>query len=103
MCKEGMFVMGLAEDFGLDLKDVLEVITDSQSARDSVVNQGATKNSIHYERRLFYARELFLRRKIRITLVKTDMMRADDKTKVVHKAKFLYCRKLQMNLADEVV
>ena len=39
-----------------------------------VVNQGATKNSIHYERRLFYARELFLRRKIRITLVKTDMM-----------------------------
>ena len=50
MCKEGMFVMGLAEDFGLDLKDVLEVFTDSQSARDSVVNQGATKNSIHYER-----------------------------------------------------
>ena len=103
MCKEGMFVMGLAEDFGLDLKDVLEVFTDSQSARDSVVNQGATKNSIHYERRLFYARELFLRRKIRITLVKTDMMRADDKTKVVHKAKFIYCRKMQMNLADEVV
>ena len=86
-------------DFDLTLS-VLEIVTDSQSARDGVVNQGATKHSVHYERREWYAREMYLRRKMKVRLVKTEKMRADDKTKVVHKAKF-YCRKYQMNLRDD--
>ena len=47
-------------------------------------------------------REQFLLRKVKLTFVPTEMMRADDKTKVVHKAKFLFCRRYQMNLPDMI-
>ena len=45
---------------------------------------------------------MFLKKKLKLTLVTTEKMRADDKTKVVHKTKFVYCRMFQMNLTRDV-
>ena len=55
---------------------------------------------MHFERWLYYVREAYLKKKVTITYVPTDKMRADDKTKVVHKGKFEFCRKHQLNLRD---
>ena len=53
------------------------------------------------DRRLrYYVRDMYLRKKLDIRLVDTKRMRADDKTKVVDKDKFLYCRKLQRRIAS---
>ena len=46
---------------------------------------------------------MFLRQKMKPIFVPTDVMRADDKTKVVHKLKLFFCRKYQMNLREEDV
>ena len=62
------------------------------------MNAGATKHTIHFERWLHFARSLQLRNVIKSVLVGTDDMRADDKTKVVDKKKFLMCRRTTMNL-----
>ena len=40
-----------------------------------------------------------MRQIIVFELVKTELMRADDKTKVVIKVKFEYCRRMTMNLS----
>ena len=47
-----------------------------------------------------YVRELYLSNKITIELVATTDMRADDKTKVVDRKMFEYCRKTTMNLKE---
>ena len=100
ICKGGQFTVHVLEDMHVVLTRIFELLTDSQSGRDSVVNLGATKNTVHYERWLHYARDLYLRKMMMITFVPTERMRADDKTKVVHKAKLLFCRMMQMNLFE---
>ena len=102
MLKEGMFVMRVGEDMGVKLKSVPQLMTDSKSGRDIVVNPGVTKHTVHFERWLHYVREAYLRKKINIVFVPTDKMRADDKTKVVYKSKFEYCRKFQLNLSEKI-
>ena len=100
--KEGMFCIASLEDMSITFDHIFELFTDSQSGRDIVVNQGATKHTVHFERWLYYVREMFLKKKLKLTLVTTEKMRADDKTKVVHKTKFIYCRMFQMNLTRDV-
>ena len=102
MLKEGMFVLRITEDMGVKLNDKPMLLTDSQSGRDTVINPGVTKHTVHFERWMYYVREAFLKKQVDIELVTTEKMRADDKTKVVHKAKFEFCRKLQLNLKDGV-
>ena len=53
---------------------------------------GATKRTVHFDRWLHFARELYLRNKIEIFLCETDIMMADGFTKPVDKTKFLKCR-----------
>ena len=43
-----------------------------------------------------FARDLYLMKKITISLVSTHIMMADDKTKVVDREKFFRCRNYQM-------
>ena len=98
--KEGVFAKHVAEDMLMTLSQIFELMTDSQAGRDTVANPGVTKNSVHFERWLYYMRDQYLRRNLNITFCPTDLMRADDKTKVVHKLKFLFCRMHQMNLPE---
>ena len=103
MVKEGMFAMQIyTQDMQQEHDGPLELITDSQSGIDIVRNPGATKSSVHFERWLYYVRELFLRGKLQVTFQGTQLLAADDKTKVVFKSKFLYCRKKQMNLLCDI-
>ena len=76
----------------------LVMVTDSKAGRDTVMNAGATKHTVHFERWLHFARSLQLRNIIKTVLITTDLMRADDKTKVVDKKKFEMCRRETMNL-----
>ena len=101
--KEGMFAMQIyTQDMQQEHDGPLELITDSQSGIDIVRNPGATKSSVHFERWLYYVRELFLRGKLQVTFQGTQLLAADDKTKVVFKSKFLYCRMKQMNLLCDI-
>ena len=77
------------------------MVTDSKAANDTVVNAGATKHTVHFERWLHYARRLHMMNVIKSVLTGTDNMRADDKTKVVDKKKFLMCRRETMNLSAD--
>ena len=62
------------------------------------MRSSSTKRSVHFERRLHYARELYLRQIIFVILVPTDKMMADDKTKAVQdRAKVIKCRDFQIN------
>ena len=99
--KEGVFSTNILLDMHAELTKVLKVLTDSQSGRDVVCNAGATKHTVHFERWLYYVRDMYLRKKLMIELVTTVKMRADDKTKVVDKSKFFYCRKYQLNIKAE--
>ena len=101
MAKEAMFALEVMTDLGYTLEDTPLLITDSKSGMDTVVNAGATKHTIHFERWLHYVRDLHLRGKIKITLVGTDQMMADNKTKVVDKTKAINCRRAQMNLKQD--
>ena len=47
-----------------------------------------------------YARDLYLPKKITVSLVSTHKMMADNLTKVVDKTKFFVCRNYQMNIMD---
>ena len=91
MVKEGMFVLRIAEDMRVKLTRVPQLMTDSKSGRDTVINPGVTKHTVHFERWLYYVREAYLKKKVEITYVPTEKMRADDKTKVVFKSKFGSC------------
>ena len=56
-----------------------------------------TKKSAHVERWLMFARDLYLKNKIKMALVVTDDMMGDNMTKVVDRSKFFKCRNYQMN------
>ena len=96
--KELMFIREILVDMGHPPEGPSISVTDSKSGLDTVVNAGATKHTAHFERWLHYARSLQLKQRIKGVLVTTELMRADDKTKVVDKKKFEMCRRETMNL-----
>ena len=102
MAKEIMFIREILIDMGEKIVSPSIMVTDSKAANDCVANAGATKHTIHFERWLHFARMLQLRGVIKSVLVGTDDMRADDKTKVVDKNKFIMCRRAIMNLGSRI-
>ena len=97
--KETMFNRHITEEFGIRIFGPSTIYTDNKAAYDLMTKGGVTKNTVHFERWLHYVRELYLRGKIRVFLVSTDVMWADDKTKVMPKKKQAQCRAEQLNLA----
>ena len=95
--KEAMFVLEILRDLGHEFESVL-AYTDSQSGYDTVMNPGVTKRTAHFERWLFWARELYLQRKIDLNHIKDEGMVADALSKVTDRAKFLKCRMALLNL-----
>ena len=65
---------------------------------DVIKNTSETKKSVHFERRLHYVRDLFRLHRVKIFLVGTFHMMADNMTKVVDRDKFFRCRNYQMKL-----
>jgi len=100
LIKEAVFAENiLVHDLKVEL-EATHVLTDSKAAYDSVRSPGATKKSTHVERWLMFARDLYLLKKISISLVSTHKMMADNMTKVVDKTKFFTCRNYQMNITE---
>ena len=97
MLKEAMFVKAVLEDMGVKLVGPCPAFTDSSSGIDVVKNVGVTKHTIHVGRWLHWARDLYMAKWFSLTHVTTDKMMADDKTKVLDRAKFLKCRAFQIN------
>ena len=54
-----MFVLEILFDLGHEF-DSVDGYTDSKSGYDTVMNPGVTKRTAHFERWLFWARELYL-------------------------------------------
>jgi hypothetical protein len=96
--KEGMFVMGIATFIGARVSFPIHAITDNKATFDTVKQPGATKKTAHYERWLYYARDLSLHNKLIMFLVETAGMMADMFTKVADKVVFAKCRAFVMNL-----
>ena len=61
---------------------------------------GATKRTLHFDRWLHFARELYLRNKVEIYFAGTGLMMADFFTKPVDKTKFLECRDYLLTRAE---
>ena len=97
MLKEALFVRAILEDLGLKFDVPWTAFTDSASGIDVIKNIGVTKHTTHFARWLHWARDLYLHKWFALTHVTTDMMMADDKTKVLDRAKFLKCRSYQLN------
>ena len=90
--KEGEFAAQVCDFLGAQLRGPGAIITDNKAAHDVVRQPGATKRTVHFDRWLHFARELYLRNKIKVFLTGTDNMMADGFTKPVDKTKFLKCR-----------
>ena len=98
LLKEMVFFIELCDDLGVKIK-LPRLLTDSKSAVDIIKNPGVTKRSTHFERRLHYAREMYLHGRFVLHLVSTHDMMADGMTKVVDRDKFFKCRNYVMNVA----
>ena len=62
------------------------------------MNPGVTKRTAHFERWLFWARELYMEKKLLLNLVRDEDMMADALSKVTDRGKFLKCRGALLNL-----
>ena len=71
---------------------------DSKSGYDTIMNPGVTKRTAHFERWLFWARELYMEKKLLLNLVRDEDMMADALSKVTDRGKFLKCRGALLNL-----
>ena len=89
---------GLLEDMDVKIKSP-HAITDLKGAYDIVRNPGVTKRSAHFDRRLHYARDNYLKESFRLFLIGTNKMMADGLTKVVDRDKFFRCRNYMMNVS----
>ena len=58
----------------------------------------STKRTAHFERWLFWARELYLEKKLLLNHIRDEDMMADSLSKVTDRAKFLKCRAALLNL-----
>ena len=97
--KEGEFAAQICDFVGGNLKAPSACITDNKAACDVIKYPGATKRTVHFDRWLHFARELYLLNKIQVYLVSTDVMHADGFTKPVDKTKFLKCRDYLLSVA----
>ena len=95
--KEAMFVLEILRDLGHEFENV-HGYTDSKSGYETIMNPGVTKRTAHFERWLYWARELFLNKKLLLNHINDEEMMADSLSKVTDRAKFLKCRKTQLNL-----
>ena len=77
----------------------MHCIIDNKAARDVIAYPGATKRTNHFDRWLHFARELSLRKAIKVHLTTTDNMMADYFTKPTDKTTFLRCRGSMMTEA----
>lgn len=98
LLKEGMFTAAILDFADIKRDGPTVTITDNKAAYDVIRNPGATKNTVHFDRRLHYARELYLMNAIKILLTTTERMMADMFTKATDKTTFLRCREYLMNL-----
>ena len=80
-----------------DLKLPTAAITDNKAAVDVIRYPGATKRTLHFDRWLHFARELYLRNKVEIYFAGTELMMADFFTKPLAHKKFLALRDRIMN------
>ena len=95
--KEAMFVLEILRDLGHEFENV-HGYTDSKSGYETIMNPGVTKRTAHFERWLYWARELFLNKKLLLNHIRDEDMMADSLSKVTDRAKFLKCRNAQLNL-----
>ena len=72
----------------------------TKAAVDVIRYPGATKRTLHFDRWLHFARELYLRNKVEIYFAGTELMMADFFTKPVDKTKFLECRDYLLTRAE---
>ena len=89
--KESVFVLEILTDLGYEFES-LPGFTDSKSGYDTVLNPGVTKRTAHFERWLYYAREMYLANKLLLSLVKDEEMMADALSKITDRVKFFKCR-----------
>ena len=95
--KEAIFVLEILRDLGHEFEYV-RGYTDSKSGYDTIMNPGVTKRTAHFERWLFWARELYMEKKLLLNLVRDEDMMADALSKVTDRGKFLKCRGALLNL-----
>ena len=95
--KEAVFVLEILRDLGHEFEYV-RGYTDSKSGYDTIMNPGVTKRTAHFERWLFWARELYMEKKLLLNLVRDEDMMADALSKVTDRGKFLKCRGALLNL-----
>ena len=102
MAKEARFVYMTGQDMGIKMTGPIVMLTDSKSGRDIMHNPGVTKHSTHFQRRLYFVREMFLNGELVIHLIGTNDMMADWMTKPVDRDKFFRCRNHAMGSISEV-
>lgn len=83
-CKDLQFCRQALEDLGFPLRGPTPVVTDNSAAMFTVQNPGVTARTRHYERWIYYIRELYMRRVITIHLESTTRMVADIMTKALN-------------------
>jgi hypothetical protein len=88
-CKDLRYILNLAEDCGQHFTTPVDVFTDNKGCYDLVVKLGVSARTRHYERWLYYVRELYWLGIIKINLVGTAAMIADIFTKALDKTTFL--------------
>ena len=98
--KESEFDAQVCEFAGAKLEAPTASITDNKAAVDVIRFPGATKRTLHFDRWLHFARELYLRNKVEIYFAGTGLMMADFFTKPVDKTKFLECRDYLLTRAE---
>jgi len=95
MCAGAKVLMFIKTLFGLlgQLMDgPMDVFTDNDSARSTVINPGTTARTKHYEQWMQYSRELYLKLLILVKWIPTSEMLADIFTKPLDKTTFLKFR-----------
>ena len=100
-CKDLQFVRFVVNDLAGPqplLRLPIPVVTDNEATALGVRNPGATARTRHYERWLFYLRELYMEKVVSIHLVSTVHMYADALTKALEKLMFTKCRNYFMNI-----
>ena len=95
-CRDLQFVKFVLGDLFMEKGGIpmspIPVVTDSEATYHGSENPGATGRTRHYERWLFYLRELAMNMAIKVIHTKTSNMMADVFTKAVDKGTFIRCR-----------
>ena len=90
--KEAEFIVQIGEFIDAGFEASIATLTDNKAAFEVIKCPGATKRTVHFDRWLHFARDLYLKNKVEMFLVGTDDMMADIFTKALDKTKFVKCR-----------